>query len=195
MIATINGKITEKIGDLLVIEASGVGYGLNVTIEDFGSVSLGDQTKFYIYDHIRENSHDLFGFAKLETKNLFEQLLSVNGVGPKMALSILNVGNSKDVRAAIATGNTALISKASGVGKRLAERVVVDLKDKVGLVASDLSGTDILTSSNYIVSDEATQALMSLGYNKNDAVGALKDIDESLPVEQRIKLALKGSKR
>ncbi|MEI7758979.1 MAG: Holliday junction branch migration protein RuvA [bacterium] len=195
MIATINGKITEKIGDLLVIEASGVGYGLNVTIEDFGSVSLGDQTKFYIYDHIRENSHDLFGFAKLETKNLFEQLLSVNGVGPKMALSILNVGNSKDVRAAIATGNTALISKASGVGKRLAERVVVDLKDKVGLVASDLSGTDILTSSNYIVSDEATQALMSLGYNQNDAVGALKDIDESLPVEQRIKLALKGSKR
>lgn len=195
MIVTINGKITEKIGDLLVIEASGVGYGLNVTIEDFGSVSLGDQTKFYIYDHIRENSHDLFGFAKLETKNLFEQLLSVNGVGPKMALSILNVGNSKDVRAAIATGNTALISKASGVGKRLAERVVVDLKDKVGLVASDLSGTDILTSSNYIVSDEATQALMSLGYNQNDAVGALKDIDESLPVEQRIKLALKGSKR
>jgi len=195
MIATINGKITEKIGDLLVIEASGVGYGLNVTIEDFGSVSLGDQTKFYIYDHIRENSHDLFGFAKLETKNLFEQLLSVNGVGPKMALSILNVGNSKDVRAAIATGNTALISKASGVGKRLAERVVVDLKDKVGLVASDLSGTDILTSSNYVVSDEATQALMSLGYNQNDAVGALKDIDESLPVEQRIKLALKGSKR
>ena len=163
--------------------------------DDFGSVSLGDQTKFYIYDHIRENSHDLFGFAKLETKNLFEQLLSVNGVGPKMALSILNVGNSKDVRAAIATGNTALISKASGVGKRLAERVVVDLKDKVGLVASDLSGTDILTSSNYIVSDEATQALMSLGYNQNDAVGALKDIDESLPVEQRIKLALKGSKR
>jgi len=195
MIATINGKISEKIGDLIVVEAAGVGYGLNVTSEDFGNSSIDAQSKFYIYDHIRENSHDLFGFVKLETKNLFEQLLSVNGVGPKMALSILNVGNAKDVRAAIATGNTALISKASGVGKRLAERVVVDLKDKVGLVASDLSGTDILTSSNYIVSDEATQALMSLGYNQNDAVSALKDVDDSLPVEQRIKLALKGSKR
>jgi Holliday junction DNA helicase RuvA len=195
MIATINGKISEKIGDLIIVEAAGIGYGLNVTSEDFGNSNIDTQSKFYIYDHIRENSHDLFGFIKLETKNLFEQLLSVNGVGPKMALSILNVGNAKEVRAAIATGNTALISKASGVGKRLAERVVVDLKDKVGLVASDLSGTDILTSSNYIVSDEATQALMSLGYNQNDAVGALKDVDESLPVEQRIKLALKGSKR
>ena len=195
MIATINGKISEKIGDLVVVEAGGVGYGLNVTSEDFGASNLDSQAKFYIYDHIRENSHDLFGFVKLETKNLFEQLLSVNGVGPKMALSILNVGNAKDVRAAIATGNTVLISKANGVGKRLAERVVVDLKDKVGMVASDLSGTDILTSSNYLISDEATQALISLGYSQNDAVSALKDIDESLSVEQRIKLALKGNKR
>ena len=130
----------------------------------------------------------------METKKLFEQLLSVNGVGPKMALSILTVGNSKDVRAAIASGNTALISRASGVGKRLAERVVVDLKDKVGLVSSDLSSTDILTSDNYLVSDEATQALMSLGYSQNDAVQALKGVSGDLSVEQRIKKALQGRK-
>ncbi|MEI8187590.1 MAG: Holliday junction branch migration protein RuvA [Candidatus Saccharibacteria bacterium] len=194
MIATINGKISEKIDDLLVLEAAGVGYGLNVTSEDFGKINVGDEAKFYIYDHIRENSHDLFGFINLETKKLFEQLLSVNGVGPKMALSILTVGNSKDVRAAIASGNTALISRASGVGKRLAERVVVDLKDKVGLVSSDLSSTDILTSDNYLVSDEATQALMSLGYSQNDAVQALKGVSGDLSVEQRIKKALQGRK-
>ena len=85
MIATIRGKITEKIAEIVVVEAAGVGYGLNVTAEDYGASHSGDEKKFYIYDHIRENSHDLFGFIKLDTKDLFEQLLSVNGVGPKMA--------------------------------------------------------------------------------------------------------------
>jgi Holliday junction DNA helicase RuvA len=140
---------------------------------------------------IKENSYDLFGFIKLDTKALFEQLLSVNGVGPKMALSILTVGSASSVRNAIASGDTAFISRASGVGKRLAERVVVDLKDKVGLVATDLASTDILTSDSYASSDEALQGLVSLGYSAIDAQQALKNVDSSLSVEQRIKEALK----
>ena len=191
MIATIRGKITEKIAEIVVVEAAGVGYGLNVTAEDYGASHVDDDKKFYIYDHIRENSHDLFGFIKLETKDLFEQLLSVNGVGPKMALSILKVGSASQVRGAIASGDTALISRASGVGKRLAERVIVDLKDKVGLVAADLSSTDILTSESYALGDEAVQALVSLGYSPADAVEALKSVDKNISVEHRIKEALK----
>jgi Holliday junction DNA helicase RuvA len=108
-----------------------------------------------------------------------------------MALSILTVGSASEVRGAIASGDTALISRASGVGKRLAERVVVDLKDKVGLVATELSSTDILTSDSYALSDEAVQALISLGYSPADATEALKSIDKNISIELRIKEALK----
>jgi holliday junction DNA helicase RuvA len=191
MIATLKGKVTEKINELVIIEVSGVGYGIYVTAEDYGSSTLNAEQKFYIYENIKENSYDLFGFIKLDTKALFEQLLSVNGVGPKMALSILTVGSASVVRNAIASGDTALISRASGVGKRLAERVVVDLKDKVGLVATDLASTDILNSDSYASSDEALQGLVSLGYSAIDAQQALKNVDSSLSVEQRIKEALK----
>jgi holliday junction DNA helicase RuvA len=190
MIAVLSGKISEKIGDLVVIECAGVGYGLFVTFEDFGSLNTGDETKLYIYEHIREASHDLFGFRNLETKRLFEQLLSVNGVGPKMALSIMSIANSSQVRQAIAGGDTKFISQATGVGKRVAERVVVDLKDKVGL-ASDENATDFLTTTAD-PSDEALQALVALGYSVPDAAEALKNVDEKLPAADRIKAALKA---
>jgi holliday junction DNA helicase RuvA len=190
MIATLEGKIAQKIGDLVVIECGGVGYGLFVTFEDFGALNTGDETKLYIYEHIRENTHDLFGFKKLETKYLFEQLLSVNGVGPKMALAIMSVANSSQVRQAIAAGDTKFISQATGVGKRVAERVVVDLKDKVGLT-SDENATDFLTTSAN-PNDEALQGLVALGYSVQDAAEALKDVDEKLPPADRIKAALKA---
>jgi Holliday junction DNA helicase RuvA len=189
MIATLEGKVSQKLGDLVVLECGGVGYGVNVTFEDFGALNTDDNAKLFIYEHIRENAHDLFGFRGLETKYLFEQLLSVNGVGPKMALAILSVANSGQVRKAIAAGDTKFISQASGVGKRVAERVVVDLKDKVGL-ASDETATDFLTASAN-PNDEALQGLVALGYSVQDAAEALKGIDEKLPPQERIKAALK----
>jgi Holliday junction DNA helicase RuvA len=94
MIATLSGEITGKKTDQVVLECGGVGYGLYVTFEDFGALETGSKTKLYVYEHIRENSHDLFGFKSLETKALFELLLTVNGVGPKMALSILSISLS-----------------------------------------------------------------------------------------------------
>lgn len=188
MIATLTGKISEKIGNTVIIDCNGVGYGLLVTFEDFGFLETGKDTKLYVYEHIRENSHDLFGFKNLETKRLFELLLSVNGVGPKMALSILSTANMNQVKQAIATGDTKFISQANGVGKRVAERVVVDLKDKVGLVSSD----DAIEFLNSTVnpSDEAAQALVALGYSVQDAAEALKSIDPNLSLEDRIKQAL-----
>jgi Holliday junction DNA helicase RuvA len=118
-------------------------------------------------------------------------LLSVNGVGPKMALAILSIANISQVKQAIASGDTKFISQAVGVGKRVAERVVVDLKDKVGLVASD-DATGFLATPAGNVNDEALQGLISLGYSLQDASEALKNIDKKLSTEERIKQALRG---
>jgi Holliday junction DNA helicase RuvA len=191
MIATLSGTVEEKFIDHVVISVSGVGYGVFVTNEDYGNLAKNEQAKVYVYEHIREQSHDLFGFTDAGIRQFFELLLSVNGVGPKMALNVLSIGNAADVRAAIAEGNVNFIQQASGVGKRVAERIVVDLKDKVGLTATDLSSTGILSSENN--QDEATQALMALGYSSSDAARALSAVDSSLPLDERVKLALKGN--
>lgn len=192
MIAILTGVVSEKLGELVVLDVGGVGYGLLVPVEDYGKLSAGDKTRFYIYEHIREQAHDLYGFTQIDTKRLFEQLLDVNGVGPKMALSILSIGSVEDVRGAIAAGDTKRLQQANGVGKRVAERVVVDLKDKVGLVAT--VGNDIFVSDTSLSQDEAVQALVALGYSPQDAASALSNIDEKLSTEDRIKQALKGVK-
>ena len=178
-----------------MLDVNGVGYGLFMTTEDNGSLSVGQKTKVYVYEHIRENSHDLYGFTNIGTKALFEQLLDVNGVGPRMALSILSLGNVNDVQRAIATGDTKFIQNASGVGKRVAERVVVELKDKLGLEGVELGKTGILQAESVLMKDEAVAALVALGYNPQDAAHALQQVDKKLPSEERIKLALKESRR
>jgi holliday junction DNA helicase RuvA len=190
MIATLNGVVGEKLSDLVVVEVNGLGYGLNVTAEDYGRLEVGEPSKLYIYEHIREQSHDLFGFLTRDTKALFELLLGVNGVGPKMALNMLSVGSGEEVRQAIASGDVKFIQRANGVGKRVAERVVVELKDKVGLIGVDLESTGLL-HGDAAMKDEAVEALVALGYSAGDAAVALKDIDPELPTAARITRALK----
>lgn len=192
MIATLTGTVAEKLGDTVVLDVGGVGYGLLMTVEDSGSLVTGHSAKVYVHEHIREQSHDLFGFCRLDTLRLFELLLGVNGVGPKMALSVLSTGTADQVRAAIASGDLKFIQRASGVGKRVAERVVVDLKDKVGLEGIDLAAAGMLQGESLLRQDEAAEALMSLGYSAQDAAVALQGIDPSLPSEDRIKLALRS---
>lgn len=191
MIATLTGVVSEKIGDLVVLNVHGTGYGLLTPTEDYTKLATGDETKFYIYEHIRETSHDLYGFTQMDTKRLFEQLLDVNGVGPKMALSILGIGSVEDVRKSIAAGDTKFITAAPGVGKRVAERVIVELKDKVGLIAT--ASDSLFVASTYAEKDEAVQALTALGFSVADAVSALSNVDEKLSTEQRVKHALKSS--
>lgn len=188
MIAILEGSIKEHIGDLVVVDCGGVGYGVSVTQEDNARLPKGTPARLYIYEHIREQSYDLFGFVDISTKQLFEQLLSVNGVGPKMALSVLSIAPASDVKQAIASGNVGALTAASGVGKRVAERIVVDLKDKVGLVGVNLEYGALLTIST----DEAVDALISLGYSTLDAQKALQGIDTSLSIEERITLALQN---
>src|SRR3989344_1311410 len=101
MIATLSGTISEKLSELVVVDVNGVGYGLFVTAEDYGKLQTEKGAKLYIYEQIRENTHDLYGFIKFETKKLFELLLGVNGVGPRMALNMLSIGSIDEVREAI----------------------------------------------------------------------------------------------
>src|SRR4051812_43342574 len=129
MIASLNGVVSEKLASQVVIDVNGVGYGIFVTAEDHGRLVVGETSKVYIYEHVREQAHDLFGFLSRQTQDLFELLLNVNGVGPKMALNVLSVGSNTNVRTAIAGGDVKYIQQASGVGKKVAERVVVELKD------------------------------------------------------------------
>jgi Holliday junction DNA helicase RuvA len=191
MIATLTGKVAEKLLDGIVLDVSGVGYGLLVSSEDYGSLSTGDLAKLYVYEHIRENSYDLYGFTSLDTKQLFELLLSVTGVGPKVALGVLNTGPANSVRAAIAGGGVKAIQQASGVGKRVAERIVVELKDKVGLTGVDLAATGLLSADATLMQDEAVEALVALGYTVADAAAVLSPIDKTIPTEDRIKQALR----
>lgn len=194
MIATLTGTILEKTMTEVILDVQGVGYGLNVTSEDHGRLTTGTTTRVFIYEHIREQSHDLFGFITRDTKILFEQLLGVNGVGPKMALNILSIGTGGDVRRAIAGGEVKIIQQANGVGKKVAERVVVELKDKVGLVGVDLESTGLLQADGRLMQDEAVEALVSLGYSAQDAVKALQTVDPNLPAAARITQALRENK-
>lgn len=194
MIATLKGVVSEKHTELIIIDVGGVGYGVLVTSGDQSALQTGDEAKLYVYEHIRETSHDLYGFSEQSSKSIFEILLSVSGVGPRMALNMLSLGSIQDLSTAIVTGNTKYIQSASGVGKRLAERLVVDLKDKLGGPGVDLAGSSLLQSDDALMKDEAVAALVSLGYTTHDAVRALENVDKKLSSEDRVKKALKGQK-
>ncbi len=190
MIAYLSGVVESKNIDSVVLEVHGVGYGLRVTATDAANLVSGETAKLQVYEHIREDQYDLFGFTKESTKTLFQQLLGVKNVGPKVALAILDIGSESSVRSAIAGGEIKLLQAAKGVGKRAAEQIIVELRDKVGLQAT-VDAEGVVARSAVDVNDEATQALVALGYSEADAQTALATIDPELNVEQRIKLALK----
>lgn len=193
MIATLTGTVSEKLGELVILDVNGVGYGLIVTTPDFGAAAIGSKAKFYIYEHVRENAYDLYGFAELDSKKLFEQLLGVKNVGPKAAMAVLDVAAPGMVRASIAGGDVKFLQTAKGVGRRAAEQIIVELRDKVGAPATG-GAEGIVHRAGVNNQDEAVEALVSLGYSPQDASVALDGIDKSLPTEDRIKAALKGTK-
>jgi Holliday junction DNA helicase RuvA len=191
MIAHVSGIVAEKFNSSVIVDVHGVGYEVAVALGDFEQAFVGEQMKFYTHHHIREQSQELFGFTSLAAKKLFEMLITVQGVGPKAALAILSLGDSEMVRNAIANSDAAFITKATGVGKRIAERVVVDLTDKVGLaIRTNVSGIGV--SQQLAHTDEALEALMALGYNLNDATRALEGVSMELSTADRVTQALKG---
>lgn len=189
MIAHISGKIVEKFAGSIIVDVTGVGYEVIVPINEFERAVLGDDIKFYTYHNITDRSQELFGFSSLAAKKLFELLITVQGIGPRAGVAIMSLGETEDVRNSIACEDAKFIQKASGVGKKSAERVILDLKDKVGMAISKHNsvGTNIS-----LASDEALEALIALGFNLNDATKALEQIPRDLPTEERITLALKA---
>lgn len=192
MIAHIRGIVTEKFGNSLIVDVSGVGYEMSVPTPDFEAALLNEERKFYTYHAVRENAEELYGFSTLTAKKIFEMLISVQGVGPKAAIAILSLAEAEEVRNAIANGDIAFISKASGVGKKSAERIILNLSDKVG-TPSHYGATEVkYGKAESSKPDEAADALIALGFSLKEALAALDGIDPTLPTEERIKLALKG---
>lgn len=186
MIARIKGVVVEKpSANQIIVDVNGVGYEVNVPTIEFEEALIDQDIILYTYDHVRESSRDLFGFTHSASKELFELLLSVSGVGPRGALAIMSLGDAGQIRKAIAGGNVAFVAGAAGVGKRIAERVTVDLKDKVGVVGGQMveDGSDS--------GDDALDALKALGYSAGQASQALGKVDSSLGTQERIKAALK----
>lgn len=192
MIAHLKGILTEKFANSVIIDVHGVGYEVALSQIDFDNLNLEDEVKLYTYHHVREQAEELFGFTSLAAKKLFELLISVQGVGPKAGMAILSLAPAEEVRNAIANADAAYISKASGVGKKSAERVIVDLRDKVGLPTYYGRKNEPQTASKALENDEALDALMALGLTLADATKALENVDANLSVEDRIRQALKN---
>ena len=191
MIAHVFGTVAEKFNDSIVVDTGGVGYEIYVAASDFERFSVGGGAKIYTYHHVREQAEELFGFSSLAAKKLFQLLITVQGVGPKAALAILSLGEAEIVRNAIANADHAFIQKAAGVGKKTAERVVVDLSDKVGVSAA-YDRVDSLPQNSSNTADEALEALVALGYTLADATRALEGVDPALPTAERVTRALRG---
>lgn len=191
MIAHIQGQIAEKFENSVIVDVHGVGYELIISAPDFEKINLNDEIKFYTYHSIRENSEELYGFSSLAAKKLFQMLISVQGVGPKAAIAILSLATPEEVRNAIANADSSFVSKASGVGKKTAERVIVDLSDKVG-APSHYGATEVKNAKIPEENDEALDALIALGFSLKDATLALEKVDPTLPTSERVRLALKG---
>lgn len=191
MIAHLKGVIEEKFGNGgIILDVNGVGYEITVPALEFEAYNLGEERKFYTYHSVRENAEELYGFASLAEKKIFELLIGVQGIGPKAAIQILSLAEAEEVRNAIANADTAFIAKASGVGKKSAERVIVNLRDKVG-TPSHYGATEVKTIKTDLENDEALDALIALGFPLKEATAALEKVDPNLSVEERIKLALK----
>lgn len=186
MIAHVYGEVSDKVSPVsLVVDVGGVGYAVQVALTDFDSAQIGQPIKLYTYHYIREQAQELFGFSQLAAKRLFERLLDVQGVGPRAGLAILSLGSPQQVWRAIAEGNYSFIQAATGVGKRLAQRVVVDLADKL---AAPVPGGDSTVGGQ--TTDDALDALVALGYSPPQAAAALAGVDGNQAVAARLKQAL-----
>jgi Holliday junction DNA helicase RuvA len=189
LIAHLRGRPVASTPEGLVVEVSGVGYLVAATPSAVRAADGADEVALHTYLHVREDALQLYGFAYAAERELFVQLLSVNGVGPKVALAIVSGSPAADLRRAIVLEDTARFQAIPGIGKKTAERIVLELKDKLGdddvVPISAASGT-----SSHVV---ARDALVELGYSLAEAEKALAEVDPELPAEERIRLALRNA--
>ena len=198
MIYCLTGKIVKKSMNAVVLSCGGVGYYAQCPASVAGALpGVGQETTIYTVMSVTENDVSLYGFATEEQQACFEMLTAVSGVGPKVGLAILSVMEPERVALAISAGDHKAFKAASGVGPKLAQRIVLELKDKVakgfvdGISLEDVAGASAQTLAAQS-SSQAIAALVSLGYSQSEAALAVSKIDATLPVEEIIKLALRG---
>ena len=198
MIYSLTGKILKKTLDTVVISCAGVGYAVQVPLTTAESLPApGREGTVYTVMNVTENDVSLYGFATEEQQACFEMLTAVSGVGPKVGLAILSVMEPQRVALAISAGDHKAFKAANGVGPKLAQRIVLELKDKVakgfvdGISLEDVAGAASGEPATQSAS-QAIAALVSLGYSQSEAALAISKIDATLPVEEIIKLALRG---
>ena len=200
MIEYIKGELTELTPALATIEAAGVGYGLNISLNTYTSVQGKKDVKLYVYEAIREDAHVLFGFASKREREMFLLLITVSGVGANTARMILSGMSVAELCNAISTGNSRLIQSVKGIGKMTAQRIIVDLRDKIvalGITDELPAGGSMQAPVNNAVRDEAVAALTMLGFSPaptQKVVVAILQEQPTLHVEQVVKLALKQIK-
>lgn len=193
MIYSLKGKLTHWETGLAVIECGGVGYACRTTMNTLAKIRELDEVKLYTYLHITENSLDLFGFADNGELSAFKQLISVSGVGPKAALSILSDITPSKLALCVASEDYKTLTKSPGIGAKIAQRIVLELKDKVAkeqkLSAKDLQSAAVSAGDNFT---EAMTALQTLGFNPAQCGAALSGANPSSSVEELIKFGLKN---
>lgn len=201
MYAYLKGTLEEIAEDAVVVEVGNIGYNVRVSATTTqGLPGIGSEVKIYTYTLVREDAFTLYGFLTKDDLEIFKKLITVNGIGPKGGLAILSVMNADALRFAIMAGDAKSIAKAPGVGNKTAERVILDLRDKISLEDTLLGlGEPVVTASaagggaDNVTKREAIEALVALGYSASDATNAVKrvEVDENRTVEGILKAALK----
>ena len=194
MIYYVSGPVALLEPGLAVIDCAGVGYGCRITAYTASKLKLRENTRLYITESIREDAYDLYGFESREEQRCFELLTNVNGVGPKAALSILSSGGPQNFTLAVMTGNEKMLTAAPGVGKKIAQRIILELKDKLGGASElDFSAGSVAAApaANNAVG-LATAALQELGYRPQELSADLTGVDHNASTEEMVRYALRA---
>lgn len=186
MIAKIKGKIEYLKGNYAVVDVNNIGYKVYLSNYTFGKVAGSESVELFIHTYVREDILALYGFIAQEELDMFELLISISGIGPKASLSILSIATPKTIRTAILNEDPSILTKVSGIGKKTAERVILELKNKV----ADLSVSE---KEEVSVDVDAVEALISMGYSVTEARDSLKLVPKDIKdIGQRVKMALKN---
>lgn len=187
----ISGKIIQRTATHITLDCNGIGYAINISLNTFGKISEGEQRKIFVHQVVKEDAHTLFGFADEEERKLFRNLITVSGIGATTARMILSSLSPSEIEHAIVTGNTPVLQNVKGIGAKSAQRIIIDLKDKLKKSEVTLHITNLSNGGNR---QEALSALLTLGFAKNAAEKsldtAIRQKGKDLSVEELIKTAL-----
>lgn len=185
MISQIKGKLSYKGTGCAIVDVSGVGYKIHTTLDEVADMKEGDDVNFWTHLVVRENALDIYGFRNMKNLDFFKLLIGVSGIGPKSAMNILTIVGVETLVSAISSGDMSYLTKVSGIGKKNAQKIIIELKDKIEIGTNDVVGLKKEDA-------DVVEALKSLGYTARDARESLRLVDENATTSEKIKNALKN---